>query len=75
MNRFLDRVIDYAIDTAIANGVTAMVILPTYYLEGMSPEGLRMVVVGFLTVGWVASFPIAIAIRWVRKRVKYRFVR
>ncbi len=71
-NKTIRRIIDYAIDTAICNFVVAVIVIPYYYFVlNMSQEGLEKIVIAFLTIGWVQSFPIPIVLRWFRKKVEY----
>ena len=70
-NKTIRRIIDYAIDTAICNFIVANIVITYYIIMGMPWESLKMVIIAFLTIGWVQSFPIPIVLRAFRKKVKY----
>lgn len=66
-----NRIIDYLLDTLVTNILMMAIVIPYYYLIGMSPEGIEDVIFAFLTIGWVQALPIPIVLRWFRKRVPY----
>ena len=70
-NKYIRRLVDYLIDTLVTNIVIMVIIVPWYYFNGMSKEGLEMVIKAFFTIGWVEAFPIPIVLRWVRRRIRY----
>lgn len=63
------EVIDYTVDTVIANITGLMSIIPYYMLVGMDRANLWKVFVSFWTINWFTSFSIV----WVLKRFRVRF--
>ena len=67
----IKKIVDYLVDTLIANLVVMVIVIPWYYFTGMPIESVKIVLFSFLTIGWASSFPIVPAVEWVRKRFPY----
>lgn len=65
------KIIDYLVDTAIINFVTMLVVMPYSFFMGMSARGLWIQFSGFWTVGWLASFVVAVVIKKIRGKYPY----
>ena len=63
------KVIDYIVDTTVANITGLMTIIPYYALVGMDSANLWRVFVSFWTINWVTSFSIV----WVLKKFREKF--
>lgn len=64
-----EKVIDYVVDTTVANMVGLVTVIPFQYMMGMDAANLWRVFVSFWTINWFTSFSIV----WVLKRFREWF--